>query len=929
MALIGKLGADFTAFQAAVDAAQDKLKSFASGSATVEAALNRMTNSFTGVKVIQEATLMAEAIERVGGVATLTGDELEAAGAKMEAAMAKMRATGEPIPANIQAIADAAKSAESSWGEFVQGFSATDAIEHPLATAQQGLSALAETLGPTAVMVVGLGAAFVAAGVAAVELAEKTAKAGGELNDLSERTGISVDTLSRYSNAAKVAGSDANTLGDAFFKLQKGMGEDSTKVEQGLDRIGLSIQELQSYGPDKQLELIAQGLAGLSDPAERAAADSEIFRDKTGQLIPVLLKLNEGLQMTADIHPWTDQEAKDAERFDMQVASIKVHIEALAESFGRMLIPPLSTALDLFSRAETTLENWGWLTPVGATITGIGTAWGYAGAAMDTFRGKTELPIKITIDDDDAKKKLEDLKYLASQTPAAIAAHYQGLADAMTNTAAKAPNLQQALANLHDMETTVDKDTEKNIESGLKLQAAFADLATAGAGWKGTIDTIDGSVVESILAYRDAGVSMTTLKTIYSDLSETQLAAIEKLRTARADDLKQHQKDADDAYKLEQKTVDATTKLWDEYEVNRIKQLGSATDIKKAELDKQYNDAAANANKMGIVDQQYWDALEARWKQGTDAIGIDWAALNKTAQTQSQAALQVIADQAKATYDEALKHVGEWSAGAIDKYRQAADAAQRAATDFSQSWDDAITDISAFARKWQQELTQIETESTTMTQGELAKRAKAYQDTFASISANAAKGQVEVEKAQGEASAAYYQSQLAVNGLAKGVNELTDAQTKADQAFQAFHNTIVLDTTDIDTLNQELSKFYDKLAAQGNVGMWGPGSSVGTPGAGTGAGMGRIPSFGSGGSGDFGSGTAVMLHGKEAVVPLDTNQSSNLQFGGIPLSPPTLTINQTINITQPLGTPDAIARAVGDANVSLMKGQGIRLPYGT
>jgi transposase-like protein len=37
---------------------------------------------------------------------------------------------------------------------------------------------------------------------------------------------------------------------------------------------------------------------------------------------------------------------------------------------------------------------------------------------------------------------------------------------------------------------------------------------------------------------------------------------------------------------------------------------------------------------------------------------------------------------------------------------------------------------------------------------------------------------------------------------------------------------------------------------------------------------------------------------------------------------------QHIYVTQPLGTPDAIARAVADAQIALMKGQGARLPYG-
>jgi phosphohistidine swiveling domain-containing protein len=87
-----------------------------------------------------------------------------------------------------------------------------------------------------------------------------------------------------------------------------------------------------------------------------------------------------------------------------------------------------------------------------------------------------------------------------------------------------------------------------------------------------------------------------------------------------------------------------------------------------------------------------------------------------------------------------------------------------------------------------------------------------------------------------------------------------------------------------------------------------------------------LTGFGQGGSGDFGSGTPVMLHGREAIVPLDT-QGSDLRFGGS-AGQVGGAITLTINITQPLGTPEQIARAVGDAQIALLKGQGVRLPYG-
>jgi hypothetical protein len=179
----------------------------------------------------------------------------------------------------------------------------------------------------------------------------------------------------------------------------------------------------------------------------------------------------------------------------------------------------------------------------------------------------------------------------------------------------------------------------------------------------------------------------------------------------------------------------------------------------------------------------------------------------------------------------------------------------------------------------------------------------------------------------------YYKAVLAdaeaQDKLSQAIGKTHEAAAAAAPAMVALGGTFQADTADLATFNQELSKFYDQLAAQGNVGMMGPNAGVGMPSAGTGAGMGRIPSFGTGGSGDFGAGTPVMLHGKEAIVPI-ASEASNLQFGGVPLSAPSgPTVYLTINVTQPLGTPEAIARVVGDAQVALLRGQGVRLPYGT
>jgi hypothetical protein len=109
VALQGTFLADFTAFTKACADARVELQSFEGNAGKVGSALNRMVDNFSGRKLIQEATLMSEAIERGGGVSRLTAAELERAGNKAAEAAEKMRALGMDVPANIQKLADSTK----------------------------------------------------------------------------------------------------------------------------------------------------------------------------------------------------------------------------------------------------------------------------------------------------------------------------------------------------------------------------------------------------------------------------------------------------------------------------------------------------------------------------------------------------------------------------------------------------------------------------------------------------------------------------------------------------------------------------------------------------------------------------------------------------------------------------------------------------
>src|SRR5262245_37051118 len=112
-ALTAKFVSDFSSFYAAVAKAQAGLKDLETDATTLGDTLTRMVTSFSGRNVIQNATLMARAVEEVGGVSMLTDKELARVSARAAEAVEKMKALGIEVPPELQKLADAEKNVAS------------------------------------------------------------------------------------------------------------------------------------------------------------------------------------------------------------------------------------------------------------------------------------------------------------------------------------------------------------------------------------------------------------------------------------------------------------------------------------------------------------------------------------------------------------------------------------------------------------------------------------------------------------------------------------------------------------------------------------------------------------------------------------------------------------------------------------------------
>lgn len=134
MAISAKFIADFTSFQDAVRKADVSLNQFDQSSKKVGASLNRMVDSFSGAKVIREATLAEEAVLRIGGASKLTEDEQAKVNRTITEALAKYKALGVEAPASLRMMAEETKKIEAATipaSKSMQGF--LDAFKGTLA----------------------------------------------------------------------------------------------------------------------------------------------------------------------------------------------------------------------------------------------------------------------------------------------------------------------------------------------------------------------------------------------------------------------------------------------------------------------------------------------------------------------------------------------------------------------------------------------------------------------------------------------------------------------------------------------------------------------------------------------------------------------------------------------------------------------------
>jgi len=139
-----------------------------------------------------------------------------------------------------------------------------------------------------------LGGAFAVVKIAG--FVKSTIDANDALGKLSQKVGVSSETLSALGIEARKAGVDVGDTQKAFVKLAQAATDSSGKGAKALAAMGISAKQFLALKPEQQFDLVARKFASYEDGARKAALATVLFGKTGADLIPLLNKVgSEGL----------------------------------------------------------------------------------------------------------------------------------------------------------------------------------------------------------------------------------------------------------------------------------------------------------------------------------------------------------------------------------------------------------------------------------------------------------------------------------------------------------------------------------------------------------------------------------------------------------------------------------------------------------
>lgn len=192
---------------------------------------------------------------------------------------------------------------------------------------------------------------------------------GDKIDDLTKRTGISAEELTRWGYVAEQNGSSLDQMALALKNLYTRMDEASRGGEQYkevFDRLGISIRNMDGSlkSGSQIIPEIADKISALGSEIEQSALLAELFGQRVGpDLLPMLQMGSDGIKELADEadrigRTMSGETAKSLGDFNDSITALKASVGGLAAQFSQALVPALQPLVQWVTNLISKFNEW-------------------------------------------------------------------------------------------------------------------------------------------------------------------------------------------------------------------------------------------------------------------------------------------------------------------------------------------------------------------------------------------------------------------------------------------------------------------------------------------------------------------------------------------------------------------------------------------
>lgn len=242
---------------------------------------------------------------------------------------------------------------------YVELFADDSRLVRGLRRAQQRLKAFGDSVQQIGRRMMFIGAAATAALLATTKV---FADVGDELQKMSLRTGIDVESLSALAYAADLSGTSLKEVEVAIRRMQRSIydaGRGLSTATDALSDLGLTAADLQGMRPEDQFQLISDRLAAIADPTRKAAIAMALFGRSGTQLLPMLNNLRE-LRAEAERRGLviSKEDADAAAAFKDAMSRVGHGVKMMAFRIGVALAPTLIKISEVIKNVVDESSRW-------------------------------------------------------------------------------------------------------------------------------------------------------------------------------------------------------------------------------------------------------------------------------------------------------------------------------------------------------------------------------------------------------------------------------------------------------------------------------------------------------------------------------------------------------------------------------------------